>query len=149
MSNPPTNAGESGPPSPALIFQTLQAHYQSAALTAGIDLGLFTAIADGAVTADAIASACSASPKGIRVLCDYLTILSFLVKTDGTYALSRDSAIFLNQHSPAYMGGIAKFLLTDELTTPYRDFAASNDADRDIDVAVPFLRQVQHVLARR
>jgi len=118
------NSSSNHPPSPALIFQTLQAHHQTAALKAGIDLGVFTAIADGAVTVDAISAACAASPKGIRVLCDFLTIMGFVTKTDNRYGLSTDSQIFLNQHSPAYMGGIAKFILDDELTTPFRDLTA-------------------------
>lgn len=125
MDNPTTNAPSGGaPPSPARIFQTLQAYHQTAALKAGIDLGVFTAIADGATTSESIATAVSASAKGIRVPCDFLTIIGFLTKSGANYSLSADSAIFLNQHSPAYMGGIAKFILTDELTTPYRDFAA-------------------------
>jgi len=111
-------------PSPALIFQTLQAYHQTAALKAAIDLGVFTAIADGATTAESIGAAVSASPKGTRVLCDFLTIMGFLVKTGSSYALSMDSSIFLNQHSPAYMGGISKFILDDTLTTPFRDLAA-------------------------
>jgi methyltransferase family protein len=53
--------------------------------------------------------------RGIRILCDFLTIHGFLTKEGGQYALAPDSALFLNQHSPAYIGGSIAFLLTSRL----------------------------------
>ena len=42
---------------------------------------------------------------GIRILCDYLTLLGFLTKPGDRYAITQDSAVFLNRKSPAYAGG--------------------------------------------
>jgi 2-polyprenyl-3-methyl-5-hydroxy-6-metoxy-1,4-benzoquinol methylase len=98
------------PPSPMLIFETLQAHQKTSALRAAIDLKLFTAIAGGARTPEALARACTASLKGVRVLCDLLTIMGFLTKDGGGYALTTDSQIFLVEGSPAYLGGMTAFL---------------------------------------
>lgn len=98
------------PPSPMLIFETLQAHQQTSALRAGIELKLFTAIASGARTPEALAPVCAASAKGLRILCDFLTILGFLTKDESGYALTPDSELFLVESSPAYMGGMASFL---------------------------------------
>jgi len=98
------------PPSPMLVFETLQAHQQTSALRAGIELKLFTAIAGGAHTPESLAPVCGASVKGLRVLCDFLTINGFLTKNGSGYALTPDSEIFLVESSPAYMGGMASFL---------------------------------------
>jgi 2-polyprenyl-3-methyl-5-hydroxy-6-metoxy-1,4-benzoquinol methylase len=98
------------PPSPMLVFDTLQAHQRTSALRAGIELKLFTAIAGGARTPEALAPVCSASAKGLRVLCDFLVIIGFLTKDESGYGLTPDSELFLVEGSPAYMGGMASFL---------------------------------------
>jgi hypothetical protein len=98
------------PPSPMLIFEALQAHQKTSALRAGIDLKLFTAIAGGARTPEALAPLCGASVKGLRVLCDFLTIMGFLTKDEAGYGLTADSQIFLVEGSSAYLGGMATFL---------------------------------------
>ena len=100
-------------PSPERIFGVLNAFQSSAALKTAIELGVFTAIADGADRADAIARQEKAAERGVRILCDYLTIHEFLTKNDGRYALTEESAIFLNRHSPAYMGTLADFLSSE------------------------------------
>lgn len=103
---------ETQPPSPALLFETINAYQRTAAIKAGIELGLFTALAEGHATPEALAGPCQASERGLRILCDYLTIAGFLTKGEGGYALTPSSAVFLNQHSPAYAGGVIDFLLS-------------------------------------
>src|SRR5580700_8951865 len=102
-------------PSPIRIFDTLFAYQQSAALKAGIELDLFTAIAEGATTAAAIAEKRAVSERGVRILCDTLVTYSLLEKTGGHYANTQDSALFLTRSSPAYMGSIGEFLFVPEL----------------------------------
>jgi predicted nicotinamide N-methyase len=97
-------------PSPQLFFQTMNAHQRTEALKAGIELEVFTAIGEGNATAADIAKRCQASEKGIRVLCDYLTIMGMLTKQGKNYALTVDSAVFLDKRSPAYLGGAVDFL---------------------------------------
>jgi 2-polyprenyl-3-methyl-5-hydroxy-6-metoxy-1,4-benzoquinol methylase len=109
-SSPQTQA-----PSPGIVFDTLQAYQRSVALVGAIDLDLFTAIADGNKSVSAIAARIKASEKGTRVLCDFLTIMGFLVKQSGEYSLTPDSAAFLNRHSPAYMGSMANFLVNPQV----------------------------------
>src|ERR1700691_5031732 len=108
-------------PSPAIVFDTLQAYQRSVALRGGIDLDLFTAIADGNHSLSAIASRIKASEKGTRVLCDYLTMIGFLAKQGGEYTLTPDSAAFLNRHSPAYMGTMANFLMSPHVAEMFED----------------------------
>ena len=111
--------------SPELFFQTLWAYQRTAALKAAIELDLFSAVGDGAATAEAIASAVGASPKGTRVLCDYLTMLGFFTKRDGTYQLTPDSAFFLTRRSPAYLGGTLEFLMSDAIVGNHDQLAAA------------------------
>src|SRR5580658_321013 len=108
-------------PSPGIVFYTLQAYQRSVALRGAIDLDLFTAIADGNKSLNAIAARIQASEKGTRVLCDFLTMMGFLVKAGGEYALTPDSAAFLNRHSPAYMGTMAHFLMSPRIAEMFED----------------------------
>jgi 2-polyprenyl-3-methyl-5-hydroxy-6-metoxy-1,4-benzoquinol methylase len=109
---------------PAGIFETLNRYQHSMALKGAIDLEIFTHIANGATTPAAIAARCGASERGVRILCDFLTVIKFLTKTDGRYGLTEDSALFLNKQSPAYMGSIADFMVNEENLAGYRDMAA-------------------------
>ena len=59
-----------------------------------------------------IAKACDASERGTRILCDFLVIIGFLTKRNGEYGLTPDSAMFLDQHSPAYLGSVIDFILS-------------------------------------
>ncbi len=112
------------PPNPVVIFDTLNAYINSMALKGAIDLNLFTLIAEGAATPAAIAARAQASERGVRILCDFLTIHGFLVKSEAGYDLTPVSAAFLNQHSPAYMGATSHFLLHDSHIRHFRDVAA-------------------------
>ncbi len=106
----PSTAGR---PTPERIFNALNAYQQTAALRAAIELDVFTAIGAGANTAAALAAKTGASEKGVRILCDYLTIQGFLTKEHGRYALTQESAIFLDRKSPACVGSMAGFLGTE------------------------------------
>ena len=67
-------------PTPDLFFDTLTAYQKTAALKSAIDLNLFTVLAEGPLTAVDIAARCNAAVRGIRILCDYMTVLGFLKK---------------------------------------------------------------------
>jgi ubiquinone/menaquinone biosynthesis C-methylase UbiE len=109
---------------PERIFETLNAYQKTAALKTAIELDIFSAIADGATTHASIAKRCQSSERGIRILCDFLTINGFLLKNGQEYALADDSAVFLNRRSPAYLGEAAKFLAPPEMINLYQDLTA-------------------------
>src|SRR5712691_8573651 len=98
-------------PTPERLFGAINAYEQTEAMKAAIELEIFTAIAEGNTAAAAIAKRCEASERGVRVLCDFLTIHGFLTKDGTQYGLAQDSAVFLNRKSPAYVGGAIAFLL--------------------------------------
>jgi len=102
-------------PTPERFFNAISAYQQTEALKTAVELELFTAIAEGNTTAATIAKRCGASARGIRILCDVLTIHGFLTKEGTQYALAPDTAVFLNRDSPAYLGGAIEFLLTARL----------------------------------
>lgn len=102
-------------PSPALLFDTFNAYQRTQAIKTGIELGVFTIIAEGHTTARAIAEECGASERGTRVLCDFLVISGFLTKDGNNYSLTPDTATFLDKHSPTYMGTVSEFILSPQL----------------------------------
>jgi 2-polyprenyl-3-methyl-5-hydroxy-6-metoxy-1,4-benzoquinol methylase len=110
-------------PSPTLVYQTLNGYQGTAALRAGIDLDVFTAIGEGVDTVAALATRCKAAERGIRILCDYLTILGFLTKHDGRYALTPDSAMFLDRRSPASMASTSGFLTMPGVVAAFMNLA--------------------------
>src|SRR6516162_8889360 len=94
-------------PSPALFFDTVSAYQRTEALRAAIELDLFSQISAGQQTANQLANACQAAPRGMRILADYLTILGFLHKQGDRYELTDDAQVFLDRASQAYVGGAA------------------------------------------
>jgi hypothetical protein len=113
------------PPSPSRIFGTLTAFQNSFMLKAAIDFDVFTAIGEGANTAQSLAARCRASEKGMRVLCDALTMLEFLTKSGDAYALTPEAAMFLSKHSPAYLGGASGFILNDTVLHAFTSLEAA------------------------
>ena len=105
---------QTAPVTPERIFQTLTAFQHSAALKSAIELDIFTKIDEGNKTVQAIAEACQSAERGVRILCDSLTVMGFLSKSGGGYELSDDSNAFLNRNSPAFFGDAAFFLMSDK-----------------------------------
>lgn len=118
---PPQHGG----PTPERIFQTLTAYQQTAALKAAVELDLFTAVGEGADTPEALASRTNASERGLRILCDYLTVGGFLSKEGGRYNLTPESAAFLDRRSPAYVGGMSGFLAGPDLNAAFQRLTES------------------------
>lgn len=107
-------------PSPQLFFETINAHQRTEALKTAIELEVFTAIGEGNSTVADIAKRCQTSEKGMRVLCDYLTIMGMLTKQGDQYAPTLDSSVFLDKRSPAYIGGATEFLCSPMLTEGFK-----------------------------
>lgn len=111
-------------PSPELFFTTVNAFQRTAMIKAAIELDVFTVIAEGQTTAKAIADKSNASERGIRILCDTLVINGFLTKQGDQYALTQDSAMFLNRHSPAYLASVLEFLLDPMMFEAFKDLTS-------------------------
>lgn len=112
-------------PNPALVFETLNAYQRTGALKAAIELRLFTMIGKNGRDVAELAGDCQADVRGLRILCDYLTVLGFLQKSDSSYRLTPTSAVFLDENSPAYMGCVAKFVASADIMDAHRDVAGA------------------------
>jgi hypothetical protein len=122
MTTPPLAIGQSPiDPDPGRIIAMMTAFEQTAALSAAIGLGLFSAIAKGARTLEALSGACAAAPRGVRILADALVVYGLLTKEDDRYDLTSDTAAFLDEAKPTYIGAAARFLASPEKIALYFD----------------------------
>jgi DNA-binding transcriptional MerR regulator/ubiquinone/menaquinone biosynthesis C-methylase UbiE len=140
-------------PSADIVFDTLFAYQRSAALGTAIELGVFTAIDEGRTTAAAIAERCGASQRGARILADFLTTIGLLSKAGDAYQLVPESAAFLSQRSPAYLGTTARFLLRpelksnfDKLTSAVRNGGVAPDGDNTVSEENPIWVEFAHAM---
>jgi 2-polyprenyl-3-methyl-5-hydroxy-6-metoxy-1,4-benzoquinol methylase len=120
------------PLTPAIIFDMLQAHQRTCALKAAIDLDIFGAIGQGHDDVASIARHCSASERGVRILCDFLAIYGVLAKENGLYRHSPTSAAFLDPKSPTCLASIAQFLGNQAMREPYQQLAEIVRAGRTV-----------------
>jgi ubiquinone/menaquinone biosynthesis C-methylase UbiE len=145
-------------PSPVLFFETLSAYERTEALKAAVELDLFTAIGEGAATAQAAAKRCGASERGTRILCDFLAVIGFLTKDGNSYGLTPDTAKFLDKKSPAYAGAAMGFLTSPMLTDGFKNLAAAvrkggtvlageGDLEPNHPIWVEFAHSMAHLMA--
>jgi SAM-dependent methyltransferase len=92
----------------------------------------------------------------MRILCDFLAVSGFLTKAGGDYALTPDSAMFLDKRLPTYLGGSVEFLLSPAIEQAFSDVAAAvrkggtvisdeGTMSRDNPVWVKFARAMQPI----
>lgn len=97
------------------VYNTALAYQKTAALIAAERLDLFTHIANGRTTVPSLAGAAEASERGIRILCDFLTVIGFLTKEGNVYDLTVPSRRFLDRNSASAIGGAIEFLAAPEM----------------------------------
>ena len=112
-------------PSPQLFFQTVNGHMRTAALKSAIELDVFSAIAEGHDTPQAMGRRCASSERGLRMLGDYLTVGGFLTKQGDRYQLTADSQLFLTKTSPAYLGPALDFMLSFPLVEGFKQLTGA------------------------
>src|SRR5689334_10928415 len=101
--------------SPDLFMDAVLAYQQTAAIKAALELDLFTEIAKGKATAESLAQATGAAVRGIRILCNYLTIRGHLEKHGDRFRLTPSTAAFLDRGAPSWMGDVAEYLAAPEM----------------------------------
>lgn len=118
-------ASEMRMPSPDLYMQAVRAFQVTAAIKSAIDLNIFSAIGEGGSTAAEIAKNCGTDERGARILCDFLVISGFLTKSADKYAMTIDTAAFLNPNSPMCLASTATFLADPKMMGAYDTLAES------------------------
>ncbi len=98
---------------PTWLLDEFRAFERTLALRTAIEMDLFTRIGRGANTLRALAAASGASERGLRALCDYLTVQGHLLKRGARYSLTLNSRLYLTAGSPAYFGSAVKFFASD------------------------------------
>src|SRR3954470_22957118 len=119
MSLPPAT-----PLNPGRIHQGLTSYQLAMSLKGAIELDVFTHIIGRATTPAAIAPLCGGTEKGVRVLCDYLTVHGLLTKTSGQYAVAADVTPLLDRNAASYMRSVAGFFTHPVMVANYNDVAA-------------------------
>jgi ubiquinone/menaquinone biosynthesis C-methylase UbiE len=107
-----------------MIFGVITGYQRTAAFKGAVDLDLFTAVAEGNDTPAAIASRCRANERGVRILCDTLVVMGFLVKRNGRYTLPPGGEL-LDRRSPMYAADVARFVASPELVGHFTRVADS------------------------
>ena len=107
--------------SPELFLDAVLGFEKTAAIKAALALDLFSAIAATDGTPEAIGTRVEAATRGVRVLCDYLTVNGFLEKVGTRYRLTPSTAMFLTKSSPAWLGSVVDFLAAPEMIALWLD----------------------------
>src|SRR5262249_19319561 len=107
--------------SPDLFVDAVLAFQQTAAIKAAVELDLFSEIASGHNTAEGLARRTGATVRGIRILCDYLTVRGHIEKQADEYRLTPSTAAFLDRSSPSWIGGIVEYFAAPEMISLFLD----------------------------
>jgi hypothetical protein len=99
----PLHAGD---PSPERILEIGYAFRKSKVLLSAVELGVFTALADGPLDRDALIARLAIHERGARDFLDALVALDLLERDgDGRYANRPDCDAYLDRRKPVYVGG--------------------------------------------
>jgi 8-O-methyltransferase len=89
---------------PTPILQMLQANQATAVLKTSIDLGVFAALAEAPLTADAVAAKIGCPPRSTGILLDAVAVLGLASRREATYELAPLARAFLVPGGPTYLG---------------------------------------------
>lgn len=101
------------------VFDALTSYQRTAALKAAIELDVFTAIGEGATTAETVAARVGAAPRGVRALCNRLVVDGFLRWEAGRYGLAPAAEMFLDRRSPVFAGSAVGFLTSTHISRAF------------------------------
>ena len=103
------------------------AFWGSKTLLTAVELGLFSELAKGPLSADDVRDRLKLHDRGARDFMDALVALGMLERDEGTYRNTSESDLFLDRAKPSYIGGILEManarlypnwgLLTEALQT--------------------------------
>ena len=108
--HPSVQQSSSAPANPAAILQTAFGFWSSKVLLTAVEFGVFTRLGKLQLTGIELGEQLGLHPRGIADFFDTLVAMKFLEREgDGPtarYANTPESALFLDQSSPRYIGGI-------------------------------------------
>jgi SAM-dependent methyltransferase len=108
----------------------------SKTLLSAIELGVFTALSDGPLGGQDLASRLNLHPRSWRDFLDALVALGMLARDDGRYRNTPETALFLDRSKPSYIGGMLEmanarlYPFWGSLTEALRTGRPQNEAKR-------------------
>ena len=94
------------PLTPQRIMQMTWGFAPPLILEAAIRNRVFDVLDQGACTLEELATITSASPRGLRAICNALVSLNFLANDGGKFSLTPESSAFLVSSKPSFQGGL-------------------------------------------
>ncbi|MCL1890153.1 MAG: methyltransferase domain-containing protein [Desulfovibrionaceae bacterium] len=91
---------------PAALMKASGAYWQSCAIHSGVELGIFTALHDAAMTADVLAQRLACDLRGLAALLTALCALGLLRREGDRYAAAAAARQYLSAQSSEYFGHI-------------------------------------------
>ena len=94
------------PPQPKTISRLFDAVYPPFALLAGMELDVFTPLAEGPLSADQIANNIGVKPVKLRPLLYTLVVAGLLTVEEGLFSNTPEANHYLVRNKPAYLGDL-------------------------------------------
>lgn len=91
---------------PERILQLGLAFWGSKTLLSAVELGVFSALADGSADAGELSERLGLHERSAQDFLDALVALGMLERTDGCYANTAETGLFLDRAKPSYVGGL-------------------------------------------
>ena len=113
--------------SPEAIMKLGMAYWGSKVLLSAVELGVFSELAKaGALDSEALRERLAVHPRGAADFFDALVSLGMLRRSDGRYANTPETDLFLDRAKPSYMGGVLEMANT----TLYRNWGLLTESLR-------------------
>lgn len=93
-----------GPITPTAILKLGSAFFGSKTLLSAVGLGLFTELAKGPLDGETLRLRLSLDERGARDFFDALVALRMLERSDGRYANTPETDLYLDRNKPSYIG---------------------------------------------
>ncbi len=107
------------------VFDIAMSYQKTAALIAAVKLDIFTIIGAESASLHDLVTRTGASDRGLRILCDYLTVIGLLKKQDSNYSLTHIARTFLDEASSFAVGKIIDFVAAPEILDLFLNDPAS------------------------
>src|SRR5580658_9700396 len=121
-------------PQPDQILQVGLGFWPSKALLSGVEMGLFTELAQHPENLETLRGRLGLHQRSARDFLDALVALKFLERRDGKYYNTPATDLFLDKRKPSYIGGILEmanhrlYPFWGHLTTALRTGLAQNES---------------------